>query len=89
MCIRDSLYITWGDGTPFTRSESEAIQRAAWNNAVIFKWQIGDVIVLNNVLWAHARMNVDDKRKIVAALGDQYDVRTSSYLPKRGTSLAA
>lgn len=77
---RRFLYVAWGDGTPFSRQESEQIQRAAWDCALIFKWQQNDILLLNNKRWAHARLNVSDERNIIVAMGDQYDIRTSDYL---------
>lgn len=69
------LYITFGDSTPFSREESEAIQKAAWRNAIIHRWQRGDLLLLDNRQWAHARLNVASSRKIVVAMGDEYDLR--------------
>ncbi len=69
------LYITLGDGTPFTQQESESIQKACWRQAIIAKWRVGDFVLLNNKRWGHARLNVRDERKIIVAMGDQYDLR--------------
>lgn len=69
------LRTLFGDGTPFSREESEAVQRAAWENAMIFRWRQGDMLMLNNIRYAHARLNVVKPRRILAALGEPYDVR--------------
>jgi hypothetical protein len=41
--------------------------------AVRFDWQKGDVILLDNMLVAHARDPFEGPRKIVVAMGDMYD----------------
>ena len=65
------FYTTFGDGTPFTKEETETIQRTAWNNAVMFKWRKGDLMLLDNQRWGHGRLNVrnNKERKIRAAMG--------------------
>lgn len=69
-----SVKTFWGDGKPFSQRESEAIQRAAWKHAVIFKWQQGDVVILNNVRYGHARMNYVKPRSILVALAEPFDI---------------
>ena len=64
------LYITLGDGTPFSRRESESIQKACWDNAIIFQWKVGDLLLLDNKRYAHSRLNVGSKRKIYVAMGN-------------------
>lgn len=44
------------------------IVRAYWKNAVIIRWQVGDIIVLDNRLAAHGRMPFRGERDIVCAL---------------------
>lgn len=69
------LQVALGDGSPFLKSESEEIQRAAWNNAIAFKWRAGDLLILDNISYAHSRLNVQKPREIIAAMADPYDVR--------------
>ncbi len=73
------LYITYGDGCAFSRRESEAIQRAAWDNAIIYRWKKGDLLILNNKRWAHSRLNVVKKRNILCAMGDEYRLEGERY----------
>ena len=72
------LHVSFGDGSPFTRSESEDIQRAAWDSAIIYLWQPNDFVVIDNIRFAHSRLNVKKPRAIVAAMADAYDVREYS-----------
>ncbi len=76
---RRFLYASWGDGTPFSRAESEEIQRAAWKHAIIFRWRRNDVLLLNNKRWGHARLNVRGDRQVVVAMADPYDIRQCEY----------
>lgn len=69
------LHVSFGDGRPFTRDESEEIQKAAWNSAIIFRWQPNDFVIIDNIRFAHSRLNVRKPRAIVAAMADAYDVR--------------
>jgi len=69
------LKVLLGDGIPFSRAESEEIQRASWRNAIIFKWRPGDLMILNNISFAHSRLNVKKPRLILTAMAGKYDVR--------------
>ncbi|MGD8913597.1 MAG: TauD/TfdA family dioxygenase [Candidatus Thiodiazotropha sp.] len=69
------LHIKLGDGTPFSRAECEEIQRAAWNHAIVFKWQTSDLMIMDNISFAHSRLNVKKPRQIITAMADKYDVR--------------
>ena len=64
------LSITYGDGSPISRDEMEEIRRATWDNSVIFSWRNGDLLVLDNILTGHGRMNVQRPRKILTAFAD-------------------
>ncbi|MDA2920484.1 TauD/TfdA family dioxygenase [Desulfobacterota bacterium AH_259_B03_O07] len=58
----------FGDGTPLSRSDIRAILQAFRDNTVIFPWQKGDVMVLDNYLVAHGRMPFKGPRKIFVAM---------------------
>lgn len=64
-----------GDGTPLTAELCDAISKAAWDASLLFGWQHGDVLLVDNIRMAHGRLNVTPPRRIVAALGNLYDVR--------------
>ena len=46
-------------------------------NSFLFKWEKGDVLLLDNKRWAHSRMNIklNDNRKIITCFGNMYDIR--------------
>lgn len=77
-----SVKTFFGDGKPFSLRESEAIQAAAWKHAIIFKWQQGDVVILNNLRYAHARLNYVKPRSILVALAAPFDITTLKDLQK-------
>ncbi|HYD81669.1 MAG TPA: TauD/TfdA family dioxygenase [Paucimonas sp.] len=70
------LKVLHGCGRRFTREESVEIQRAAWANAIIFPWQTGDLLLIDNIRFGHARLNVRKPRRLIAAMADPYDVRS-------------
>jgi hypothetical protein len=47
--------------------------RDAYDRArVLFPWQTGDIMLLDNMLVAHGRMPYTGPRKVVVALAEQY-----------------
>ncbi|HVR98011.1 MAG TPA: amino acid adenylation domain-containing protein [Thermoanaerobaculia bacterium] len=62
--------VLYGDGTPIEDSVMEVIGETYWRLAASFPWQKGDVIMLDNMLVAHARNPFVGTRKIVVAMGD-------------------
>ena len=69
------LEVLHGSGADFTAEESAEIQRAAWSNAIVFPWRTGDLLLIDNIRFGHARMNVRKPRRLIAAMADPYDVR--------------
>jgi alpha-ketoglutarate-dependent taurine dioxygenase len=69
------LQVLHGDGQPFTKAENHQIQRAAWAHAVVFPWRKGDLLLIDNVRFGHARLNVRKPRRLIAAMANAYDVR--------------
>ncbi|QDV53111.1 peptide synthase [Gimesia fumaroli] len=59
----------FGDGSPITDEDLEAVRNTLWENAVIFPWQQGDVLALDNFSVAHGRMPYEGPRKILVAMG--------------------
>ncbi|EHK89317.1 TauD/TfdA family dioxygenase [Saccharomonospora azurea] len=61
---------SYGDGTPLTREEVAALN-AAYDDAMVREsWQVGDVMIVDNILAAHGRDPFRGDRKIVVAMGD-------------------
>lgn len=64
----------WGDGSPITQAQTRKLIDAAWKSATVFRWQRGDLLILDNIRTGHGRLNVEGPRRIAAGLGDLYSV---------------
>ncbi len=62
--------VLFGDGTPIPDEVVEEIGRLYEELAVRFTWEQGDVVMLDNMLTAHARDPYSGPRKIVVAMGE-------------------
>jgi alpha-ketoglutarate-dependent taurine dioxygenase len=58
----------YGDNTPIPVAELDHVRDVLWDNASIFPWQHGDVLVLDNYLVAHGRMEYEGAREIIVAM---------------------
>jgi alpha-ketoglutarate-dependent taurine dioxygenase len=63
-------HVTYGDGTPLEDSVVAEVRDVYERAAVRFAWQAGDVLMLDNMLVAHARDPFVGPRRIVVAMGD-------------------
>ncbi|WP_207281902.1 non-ribosomal peptide synthetase [Pseudomonas sp. FW300-N2F2] len=64
--------VFYGDGSELEPEAIEAINTAYDRCAVRFDWQQGDVVMLDNMMAAHARDPFEGERKIVVAMGEIY-----------------
>jgi alpha-ketoglutarate-dependent taurine dioxygenase len=62
--------VCYGDGSPIEDSVMQEISKVYWETAVSFPWQEGDILMLDNMLTAHARNPFKGERKIVVALAE-------------------
>jgi hypothetical protein len=76
---RDVLY---GDGTEIEDDVMALIGELYEASAVRFPWRRGDVIMLDNMLTAHARDPYEGPRKIVVAMGEMISRRQLPSLMK-------
>jgi len=60
----------YGDGSPIEIEALEEIRNAYQQEAVNFSWQDGDVLMLDNMLTAHARAPFEGQRKIVVGMAE-------------------
>jgi alpha-ketoglutarate-dependent taurine dioxygenase len=70
--------VYYGDGTPIEDSVVAEISALYEQQAVRFQWQSGDVIMLDNMMVAHARDPFEGSRKILVAMAE---VLTQKDLP--------
>lgn len=66
--------VYYGDGAPIEDSVMEEILNTYWETCVQSPWQEGDVIMLDNMISAHARNPYKGERKITVALGEMIGV---------------
>lgn len=67
--------VYYGDGTTIEDSVMEEVNRAYWQTCASFPWQTGDMLMLDNMLVAHARNPYSGRRKIVVAMSEMMDRR--------------
>jgi len=65
--------VCYGDGSNIEDADMATIGEAYEACAVRFPWEQGDVLMLDNMLAAHARDPFDGPRKIVVAMGAMFD----------------
>ena len=84
--------VCYGDGSPIEDEVMAEIGRVYEACAVRFTWQKGDVVMLDNMLVAHARDPFEGERKICVAMGqmmrrDQLD-KSAAQITAHGNVLA-
>jgi alpha-ketoglutarate-dependent taurine dioxygenase len=62
----------YGDGSPMELSALEEIREAYRQETISFPWQVGDILMLDNMLAAHGRTPFVGSRKIVVAMAKAF-----------------
>lgn len=60
----------YGDGEEIEKEVIEEIRLAYEKSRIVFPWQKGDVLLLDNMLFAHGRMPFEGERRILVAMGN-------------------
>lgn len=60
----------YGDGTPIEEETAAALRAAYDAETVVFPWQLGDLLVLDNMLAAHGRTPFTGSRRTLVAMGE-------------------
>lgn len=61
-------YATFGDGEEIPLSMLEEIRDVSKRNMVIFEWEKGDLMLVDNILTAHGRTPFEGPRKILVSM---------------------
>jgi hypothetical protein len=67
--------VLYGDGSPIEDEVMDEVSRAYWSSSVSFPWRQGDILMLDNMLVAHARNPYTGPRRIVVAMGEMFEQR--------------
>jgi alpha-ketoglutarate-dependent taurine dioxygenase len=62
----------YGDGTPIDTSVLAEIRQIYEDETVLFRWQEGDVLMLDNILAAHGRTPFTGSRKILVGMAEAF-----------------
>jgi len=73
----------YGDGAPLKPEVLETLRRAYREPSVSFPWQRGDLLLLDNMLVAHAREPFAGERKILVAMAEAV-ARAALESPRHG-----
>jgi len=60
----------YGDGEPIADADMQAVCQVYSECEVSFPWQAGDVLMVDNILAAHARNPYSGERKLLVAMGE-------------------
>lgn len=76
--------VYFGDGGSIPASMMDIVGRTYEACAVRFEWVQGDVVMLDNMLAAHARDPYEEPRKVVVAMGAMFERAALASAPDRG-----
>jgi alpha-ketoglutarate-dependent taurine dioxygenase len=65
--------VYFGDGSAIPSEDLDSICAAYEQEKVVFPWQTGDVLLLDNMLAAHARNPFTGKRQVVVGMAEQFE----------------
>lgn len=65
-------YVTFGDGSPIEDAVIDALIELCFSRAQSFDWQAGDLLMVDNMRCAHARLPYEGPRRILVAMGDMH-----------------
>jgi alpha-ketoglutarate-dependent taurine dioxygenase len=63
---------SYGDGSPIEAATLENIHAAYKQSTVAFPWQVGDILMVDNMLVAHGRAPFSGSRRIVVAMAEPF-----------------
>lgn len=66
----------YGDGTEIEEEVLAEIREAYDRSMITFDWQPGDIVMVDNVLYAHGRFPFEGKRRVLVAMAEPYFTKT-------------
>ncbi|MFL6253469.1 MAG: TauD/TfdA family dioxygenase, partial [Pyrinomonadaceae bacterium] len=69
----------YGDGSPIEESVADELREAYRQETVVFPWQRGDLLVLDNMLTAHGRRPYAGERRILVGMAEPVSHDEISY----------
>ncbi|MGS0743044.1 TauD/TfdA family dioxygenase [Glaciimonas sp. GG7] len=67
--------VYYGDGSPIADTELDHVRAVLEKHTIAFAWQQGDVLMLDNMLAAHARAPFTGPRKVMVAMAEGHGER--------------
>jgi len=67
---KDSNYCSFSDGTPIPLKDLRAVRTTIWKNMKIFKWQRGDMVLIDNLSISHGRLPFSGPRSILVCMSE-------------------
>lgn len=64
----------YGDGAPIEDETLATVRRVLDRHKIVFPWQTGDVVMLDNMLTAHAREPFKGPRRVIVAMAQAHRV---------------
>jgi alpha-ketoglutarate-dependent taurine dioxygenase len=74
----------YGDGSPIEDEALMNLREAYRSEAVSFRWRTGDVLLIDNILTAHARNSFIGPRQIFLVLANPVTRHDVVFKSKRG-----
>src|SRR5215204_3001941 len=68
--------VYYGDGGQIEDEVMGEVLRVYEEEAVSFQWEVGDVLLLDNMLAAHGRRAYAGDRRVVVAMGEMFSAQT-------------
>jgi alpha-ketoglutarate-dependent taurine dioxygenase len=80
--------VYYGDGSVIEDAVVDAVRETYRQVAVSFRWQAGDIVMLDNMLTAHGRNPFSGERKVVVALGEMIEKEEVERASDKATAVA-
>ena len=68
----------YGDGSPIEPEAIDELRRAYQAESRSFPWQVGDVLLIDNMLASHGRQPYSGPRKVAVVMADPHSPETRS-----------